>query len=104
METRTRAGMDAVVLVDDRGCVVAGAGAWPLCEELAAYAPFIEDRTRTVRRTVSARIAELSADAASLSFEIDGSLVVLCGRGGSEDRDELLERARIGIQRILRAA
>ncbi len=102
--TRTETGMDAVVLVDDRGCLVAGAGAWPLCEELAAYAPLLEDPSRIVRRTVSARIAELSEEAYAVSFDVLGSEVVLCGRGGGEGRGELLERAMVGIRRILRAA
>ncbi len=35
---RAEAELEALVLVDDSGCLVAGAGAWPLCEELAAYA------------------------------------------------------------------
>lgn len=102
--TRSLSGMEAVVLVDDRGCLVAGAGAWPLCEELAAYAPLLEDPEQIVRRTVNSRIAELSEEATSLSFEVDGSEVLLCGRGGGEERSRLLERAVVGIRRILRAA
>ncbi len=102
--TRSLSGMEAVVLVDDRGCLVAGAGAWPLCEELAAYAPLLDDPARIVRRTVNSRIAELSEEATSFSFEIDGAEVLLCGRGGSEERSSLLERAVVGIRRILRAA
>lgn len=98
---RRDAAMDAVVLADETGCLVAGAGAWPACEELAAYAPLIgRDGLRSI---VSARVALVSAQAAHLAFEIDGQQVWLCGRGGSEGRRAALERARVGISRILGA-
>src|SRR5260221_12613946 len=36
---RPEGGFEALVLADSSGCLVAGAGAWPTCEMLAAYAP-----------------------------------------------------------------
>jgi hypothetical protein len=96
---RRDAAMDAVVLADETGCLVAGAGAWPVCEELAAYAPLIG--RGGLRSVVSARVALVSAQAEHLVFEIDGQQVWLCGRGGSEGRRSALERARTGISRIL---
>ena len=101
---RARGGLDAIVLVDDHGCLVAGAGAWPACEELAAYAPLLERRDQIVRKAVSRRIDALSSSAESLTFDVDGAEVVLCGAGGSFARGELLESATAGIRRILRAA
>ena len=39
--TRKDRGLDAIVVADADGLVIAGAGAWPLCEEVAAYAPML---------------------------------------------------------------
>lgn len=101
--TRNEGALDAVVLVDDRGCLVAGAGSWPACEELAAYAPLLT-RPRDVRsKRVSARVAQLSGEVESVSFQVDGTPVVLCGRGGSRSRSASLSRAALGCRRILAA-
>jgi hypothetical protein len=98
---RRAASLEAVVLVDDAGCLVAGAGAWPICEELAAYAPLLADPARVVRRTVSARLSVLSRAASTLSFDVDGSSVVLSCVGGKDPA--VLERAAQGVRRILAA-
>ena len=102
--TRSLGGLDAVVLVDDSGCLVAGAGAWPACEELAAYAPLLEDPSRIVRRTVSARIEQLSHTTATRVVDIDGAEVVLSCRGGAADRAMFLDLAADGVRRILTAS
>jgi len=102
--TRSLGGLDAVVLVDDSGCLVAGAGAWPACEELAAYAPLLENPSKIVRRAVSNRIDELSNDSITHVVDVDGVEVVLCGRGGGADRAMFLELAANGVRRILSAA
>jgi hypothetical protein len=102
--TRSLGGLDAVVLVDDSGCLVAGAGAWPACEELAAYAPLLEDPSRIVRRTVSARIEQLSQTTATRVVDIDGAEVVLSCRGGATDRAMFLDLAADGVRRILSAS
>lgn len=101
--TRRSASLDAVVLVDDSGCLVAGAGAWPACEELAAYAPLLEDPSSVQRRLVSARLAELSTEVECVSFEVDGGAVVLSCRGGDRHRVEALMQAADGVRRILAA-
>ena len=38
-QSRSRSAVEAIVLADTSGVVVAGAGSWVICEELAAYAP-----------------------------------------------------------------
>ena len=38
-QSKTRSSVEAIVLADPSGVVVAGAGSWVVCEELAAYAP-----------------------------------------------------------------
>lgn len=102
-ETRRVAALDAVVLVDDSGCLVAGAGAWPVCEELAAYAPLLGDDAAPVRSVVSHRIASLAGHVERVLLDIDGQPAILCGRGGSAGRSAALERARAGVLRILAA-
>lgn len=99
---RREAALDAVVLVDESGCLVAGAGAWPVCEELAAYTPLLGDTPRA-RTVVSARIAAISAQAERLSFDVDGQPVYLCGRGGTTKRTSALSRAAEGVRRILQS-
>ncbi|HVY47147.1 MAG TPA: hypothetical protein VHB21_14770, partial [Minicystis sp.] len=59
--TRSEAGLDAVVLVDESGCLVAGAGAWPACEELAAYAPLLARPADVQSVVVGSRLAALSS-------------------------------------------
>ena len=102
--TRAEAALEAVVLVDDRGCLVAGAGAWPVCEELAAYAPLLAHPTAIASDAVGSRVAAMSADVSIQSLSIDGAEAVLCGRGGSAASRELLERAAEGCRRILAPA
>ena len=98
---RTEGALDALVLVDDRGCLVAGAGAWPACEELAAYAPLLAHPSAIGNTTVSSRIEALSGEVEVQTLTIDGGEVVLCGRGGGAVRRGSLERAAAGCMRIL---
>jgi hypothetical protein len=101
--TRAEGALEALVLVDDRGCLVAGAGAWPICEELAAYAPLLADPSRIARAEVGSRLAAISANVAVRSVSIDGAEALLCGRGGGEGGRASLDRAATGCLRILRA-
>src|ERR1700690_2854417 len=39
--TRREGALDTIVVADGSGVVVAGAGSWAACEELAAFAPLI---------------------------------------------------------------
>jgi hypothetical protein len=100
--TRHEADLDALVLVDDRGCLVAGAGAWPVCEELAAFAPLLANPAAARSETVVGRLGDLRRDVAVCATRLDGVDVLLCGRGGSAGRTALLERAIAGCERILR--
>jgi hypothetical protein len=101
---RADMGLSAVVLVDDRGCLVAGAGAWPVCEELAAYAPLLSDPQLPRSTSVSSRLAELGGEAHVETLVIDGAPALLCGHGGSSAARQRLERAAAGCQRILARA
>ena len=99
--TRAEAGLDAVVLVDETGCLVAGAGAWPACEELAAFAPLLAHRGAIGSAVVGSRIAALEPETEVRTLDIDGAEAVLCGRGGDASRVALIARAADGCRRIL---
>jgi len=101
---RRSAALEALVLVDDAGCLVAGAGAWPVCEELAAYAPLLADPAKAVRRVVSARLASLSKQVQTLELEALGQPLFLSCRGGVDTRTDALSLAATGVRRILEAA
>jgi hypothetical protein len=87
---------DALILADSAGVLVAGAGAWPTCELLAAYAPLV------ARGNVPAKEPELGG-LEIRSVVVDGSEVLLCARGGGSQKTASMTRAASGCQRILRA-
>ena len=87
---------DALVLTDAAGCLVAGAGPWPTCEMLAAFAPLFAER-----RPRGARSHECPADVEIRRLMIDGSEVLLCARGGGTGRVPSITRAASGCRRIL---
>jgi hypothetical protein len=99
--TRGEAGLEAVVLVDDTGCLVAGAGAWPACEELAAFAPLLADRSAVRSAVVGGRLAAIEPEVFVRPLSVDGFEVLLCGRGGATPRTELIAQAAAGCTRIL---
>ena len=99
--TRSAAGLDAVVLVDESGCLVAGAGAWPTCEELAAFAPLFANPEQVASAAVSSRISALSSEVSVRPVTLAGGEAFLCGRGVGKIKDELLARAAEGCRRIL---
>jgi len=107
--TRARGELDAIVVADSSGVVVAGAGSWPVCEELAAYAPLLaEGSWASMSQTVSSRVAALEKEVEVRSLSVGGQEVLLCARrhkGHGEDavkRD--LDQAASGISRILNRA
>ena len=75
---RTEGRYDAVVVADGSGVVVAGAGAWATCEELAAYAPLLaqgqwtepglDDTSRVAELRARSRRAGRWTSTARLSF------------------------------------
>ena len=87
---------EALVLADAAGCLVAGAGPWPTCEMLAAFAPlFVE------RRPNASLSGECPTDVQIRRVMIDGSKVLLCARGGGHARVPSITRAASGCRRIL---
>jgi len=96
---RHSGGFDALVLVDETGALVAGAGAWPLCEELAAYAPLMVDEEQT---HAAASIRKLRPQVRLHAMEFQGATVLLAARGAANDAAETsLGTAATGCLRIL---
>ena len=111
--TRARGELDAIVVADPSGVVVAGAGSWPVCEELAAYAPLLaEGAWGSMSGEVSSRVDSLRRDAFVRSVLVGGQEVLLCARqkrrseavelGEATQRE--LDNAAAGITRILLSA
>lgn len=112
-ETRSRGELDAIVVADASGVVVAGAGSWPVCEELAAYAPLLaEGSWASLTDSVNSRVDSLRREVEVRSLTIGGQEVLLCARrqrraegssaGEGVERD--LDQAAAGISRILERA
>jgi hypothetical protein len=95
--------LDAIVVADDTGIVVAGAGAWAVCEELAAYAPLLAQGVwHEPGMSPTSRMAELRSqvDVQPVDIEGEGQTVLLCARGGWM-RAAAMGRAAGGVARIL---
>jgi len=96
---RREGALDTLVLADGSGVVVAGAGAWAACEELAAFAPLMLRGDLHGFERVTVR-----------QVDIDGDRVLLCARAASgeptseDTRNAAIKRAAVGVSRILRAA
>src|SRR5689334_25323891 len=64
---------DALILADSAGCLVAGAGAWPTCEMLAAYAPLIARG-----QLEQPALGDPAGGVEIRTVLVDGSVVLLC--------------------------
>jgi hypothetical protein len=87
---------EALVLTDAAGCLVAGAGPWPTCEMLAAFAPLFVSRPRGGPEN-----REYPSNVEIRRLLIDGSEVLICARGGGHARVPSITRAASGCRRIL---
>jgi hypothetical protein len=99
-QARHESSVEAVVLADGSGVVVAGAGAWAVCEELAAYAPLLAgdpmDETRS-----AGRVARMHGEVDVRPMHVDGVEVYLAARGHRSATTTMLGRLAAGISRIL---
>jgi hypothetical protein len=100
---RSQGDLDAIVVADASGVVVAGAGSWAVCEELAAYAPFLAIEESPMSGSMSSRLESLRGEVDVQMISVGTEEVLLCARGGRA-RKESLASAAVGIDRILRAA
>lgn len=110
---RERSDLDAIVVADPSGVVVAGAGSWPVCEELAAYAPLlVEGEWGTMSSQVSSRVEAMRHEVDVRPVSIGGHEVLLCARQKRRNEtaslvstnEQDLEEAARGVSRILSAA
>ncbi len=104
LSTARHAGdLEAIVVADPSGVVVAGAGSWAACEELAAYAPLLV-HPAPMTDSASSRVEALRQEVEVRTMEICGQEVLLCARGGSTHtgvRNASVARAADGVSRIL---
>jgi hypothetical protein len=109
---RARGDLDAIVVADPSGVVVAGAGSWPTCEELAAYAPLLADGAwASMSNQVSSRVDALRREVDVRLVSVGAQEVLLCARQkrGAEavaggDPAAYLDEAAEAVSRILTAA
>lgn len=105
---RHEAELDALVLADTSGCLVAGAGALSECELLAAHAPLRDDEWTAPWDSDLGPGAELAtrvdaglADVEVCRLVVDGTELLLCAKGGGAERQAWMARAAAGCARIL---
>lgn len=104
VQTRQEGRLEAVVVADDSGVVVAGAGGWAACEELAAYAPLLARGAWSEPGLKNpSRMAEMRAHIDVQQVDIEGQTVLLCARGPAR-RIDVLDSAAAGVARILTRA
>lgn len=105
---RKSGALDAIVVADSSGVVVAGAGSWATCEELAAYAPLLARATcdDDVSLPVASRVEAMRSQVGIRTMVIDGQEVLLCARSPRPGaaREASLEDAASGVVRILKRA
>lgn len=93
--SRAMASLDALVLADAAGLVIAASGSEPMCEELGALAP-IACRAPGLLST-----ALDGADVAFEALQVHGQQLFLAASGGNVAREAHLTRSKEGVSRIL---
>ncbi len=96
---RERGGLEAMVLSDNDGLVLAAAGEDGVCEELGAYAPLL------CRSPLGMRLPPLlrGGEVAVRTMAMHGSGLYISCLGGGVARDALLDHSTRGVERILAA-
>jgi len=94
--SKSHSAAEAIVLADTAGVVVAGAGSWVVCEELAAYAPLFAQSGG-----LPARVASLRAECEVREMTAGGQPMLLCAMGKSSARTRAADLASEGVVRIL---
>jgi hypothetical protein len=109
-EVRQKANLQALVLADSTGVVVAGSGSWPVCEELAAYAPLLEDcNSNEAESELTQTLSKLRSEVVieHVHLEAGEQHILLCGRTAqftdAASTNALMRNAAQGVLRILSA-
>jgi len=95
---RDQARLEALVLADEQGLPLAGAGDRAVCAELAAIAPLM---VRTLGMPMPPLLR--GADVAVRTFRVHGQPLYLASVGGTVARDALLSTSVASVERILAA-
>ena len=107
-QARKEGKIDVLVVADPSGMVMAASGAWPLCEELAAYAPLLAAPASEMDE--DGRIADLRPEVALRTVSIDSTPILLCALGCAHGdsahpaSSETMDRTAEGVRRILSQA
>lgn len=97
--SRVRGGLEALVLADQQGMVVASAGEAAVCEELGAIAPLMSRSVMGMPLPPLLRGGEVVVR----PLRLYGQDLYLACVGGGVARDALLSNSVSGVQRILAA-
>lgn len=92
-----RTNMLGLVLADENGLVVAASLSLENAEPIAALAPFRAGRVRVPAH----RLPRPPVPIATMTLDLDGTTLYLCGLGGPEIDTRELEETAIGVVRIL---
>jgi hypothetical protein len=98
-QAREQTGISSLAVADDRGLLIAGAGSWTQCEELAAWAPLLAETDPAANDTVPTRLDVLARRSEVRRVTIDGMRVFICGEGDNATR--AVTGATASVQRIL---
>ena len=77
---RVESRVDTLAIADESGLLVAGAGSWAACEELAALAP-LQVGIQAANDTAPSRLDVLTRRTEVRRLTVNGFSVLLCGDG-----------------------
>jgi hypothetical protein len=95
---RTKSGLPVLAIADPSGLLVAGAGAFPDCEELAAHAPLLLGEPANDTLPVP---YDLFRSSEVELVHLDGGEVLVCGVGEPSSWERALPDVVAGCERIL---
>ena len=95
--TRAKAALEALVLADDSGLLVASSGDEEVCSELGAVAPLMGKAPLGLPMPPLLR----GADVGLRRVEVHGVPLFLAAVGGNVARDAHLAMSKSGVERIL---
>jgi hypothetical protein len=98
-EARERTGIASLAVADDWGLLIAGAGSWANCEELAARAPLLARAEVAANDTIPTRLDVLARRSEVRRVTIDGMRVFICGEG--DNAAQAVAGATRSVERIL---
>ncbi len=96
---REDTGIAAIAVADDFGLLIAGAGSWSSCEELAARAPLLDQERIAANDTVPTRLDVLARRSEVRRVTIDGMRVFICGEGANAA--QAIAGATASVERVL---